>query len=121
VAAALILRVKPDNSQSYESIVRFDSAQAKFVSNPVDMGPDTDQVFLVLYTTGCRYRTALSNVAVTIGGVAAQVTFADAAPGFTGLDQVNARLSRSLIGRGEVDVVLTVNGKAANTVKLNIK
>jgi uncharacterized protein (TIGR03437 family) len=78
-------------------------------------------VFLVLYATGCRFRTALSNVSVTVGGQSAQVTFADPAPGFTGLDQVNARLPRSLIGRGEVDVVLTVNGKVANTVKLNIK
>jgi len=37
------------------------------------------------------------------------------------LGQVNARLPRSLIGRGEVEVVLTVDGKAANTVRISIK
>lgn len=121
VAAALVLRVKADNSQTFESIVRFDAGSNKFVSNPVDMGPDTDQLFLVLYGTGFRFRTALSAVGVTIGGEVAQITFADPAPGFTGLDQVNARIPRNLIGRGEVDVVLTVNGKVANTVRLNIK
>jgi uncharacterized protein (TIGR03437 family) len=121
VAAALILRVKSDNTQVFEPIVRFDTGSNKFVSAPVDMGPETDQLFLVLYGTGFRNRTALSAVGVTIGGETAQVVFADAAPGFTGLDQANARIPRSLIGRGEVDVILTVNGKVANTVRLNIK
>jgi hypothetical protein len=30
-------------------------------------------------------------------------------------------LSRSLIGRGEVDVVLMVDGRAANTVRVNVR
>ncbi|MFN0109688.1 MAG: hypothetical protein ACKVZH_12615 [Blastocatellia bacterium] len=42
-------------------------------------------------------------------------------PGFIGLDQFNVRLDRALIGRGDVDVVITVNGKVANTVRINIK
>jgi uncharacterized protein (TIGR03437 family) len=49
------------------------------------------------------------------------VLFADPAPGFIGLDQVNLPIPRSLAGRGEVDVVVTVEGKVANTVKINIK
>jgi uncharacterized protein (TIGR03437 family) len=49
------------------------------------------------------------------------VLFADAAPGFTGLDQVNVRLSRALAGRGELDVALTVDGLAANLVRVNIR
>ncbi|MGH9671628.1 MAG: hypothetical protein ACRD44_00470, partial [Bryobacteraceae bacterium] len=39
---------------------------------------------------------------------------------FAGLDQVNLRLSASLAGRGEVDIVLTVDGKTANVVRVNI-
>jgi uncharacterized protein (TIGR03437 family) len=39
----------------------------------------------------------------------------------TGLDQVNVAVPRTLIGRGEVDIVLAVDGKAANTVRVNIK
>jgi uncharacterized protein (TIGR03437 family) len=38
-----------------------------------------------------------------------------------GLDQINVLIPRSLIGRGEVDVMLTVDGKAANTVRVAIK
>jgi len=49
------------------------------------------------------------------------VLFADAQGGFVSLDQVNARIPRSLIGRGEVDLVLTADGKTANTVTVNIK
>lgn len=51
----------------------------------------------------------------------AQVMFAGAQEGFVGLDQINARLSRSLIGRGEADVLLTADGQAANTVKVSVK
>ena len=47
--------------------------------------------------------------------------YASAQPGYVGLDQVNVRVPRSLLGRGEVDFVLTVDGKSANTVKLNFK
>jgi uncharacterized protein (TIGR03437 family) len=39
---------------------------------------------------------------------------------FVGLDQVNVILSRALIGRGAVTVVLTVDGKVANTVTITI-
>jgi hypothetical protein len=34
---------------------------------------------------------------------------------------VNVLLPKTLAGRGEVDVVLSVDGSAANTVRLNIK
>ena len=40
---------------------------------------------------------------------------------FVGLDQVNATLPKSLRGRGEVDVILTVDGLASNAVKIRIK
>ena len=41
---------------------------------------------------------------------------------FVGLDQVNlGPLPRSLTGRGEVDIVLTVDGKVANTVTVTIQ
>ncbi|MGH9843418.1 MAG: hypothetical protein ACREEM_32170 [Blastocatellia bacterium] len=39
----------------------------------------------------------------------------------TGLDQVNVRLARSLAARGEADVILTIDGKMANTVRVNVQ
>ncbi|MGE0132928.1 MAG: hypothetical protein AB7U82_33025 [Blastocatellales bacterium] len=50
-----------------------------------------------------------------------QILYADFAQVFAGLRQANIRVPRSLAGRGEIDVVLTVDGRAANTVKLNVK
>jgi uncharacterized protein (TIGR03437 family) len=60
-------------------------------------------------------------VTAKIGGVDASVLYAGPVAGMTGLDQVNLGVSRSLIGRGEVNVELTVDGKPANAVKVNIK
>jgi uncharacterized protein (TIGR03437 family) len=122
VATALALRIKGDGSQSFEPVARFDAAQSRFVPVPIDLGPTSDQVFLVLYGTGIRGRSSLSAVAATIGGSNVQVTFAGEAPGFVGLDQVNlGPIPRSLIGRGDVNIVLQVDGKTANTVVVNIK
>ncbi len=125
VAAGVALRVKADGTQSYEPIAEFNQAQNRFVAKPIDLGPDlgnaTDQVFLILYGTGFRNRSALAAVACKIGGADAEVLFAGAAPSFVGLDQSNVRLPRSLGGRGEVDVVMTVDGKAANTVRVAVK
>ena len=101
--------------------MRFDTTQSKFVAVPIDLGVATDQVFLILYGTGLRYRSALSNAAVKIGGTDAQVGFAGAQGSLVGLDQINALIPRSLIGRGEIDVALTVDGKPTNIVRVNIK
>jgi uncharacterized protein (TIGR03437 family) len=120
VAAAVALRVKSDGTQSYEPVAQFDTAQSKFVSRPIDLGQTTDQVFLVLFGTGIRGRSALSGVTASVGGIASEVIFAGPQGRFDGLDQVNLRLPRSLAGRGEIDVALMVDGKAANTVQVEV-
>jgi uncharacterized protein (TIGR03437 family) len=121
VAAALALRVKADGSQSYEPVAQFDAAQNKFIARPLDLGPATDQVYLVLFGTGIRQRSSLSAVIATIGGAYAEVSFAGASPDFVGLDQINVRVPRSLAGRGEIDVLLTVEAQMANAVRVNIR
>jgi uncharacterized protein (TIGR03437 family) len=60
-------------------------------------------------------------VRVAIGSTDSQTIYAGEAPGFVGLDQVNAIIPRSLIGRDNVDVVLSVDGVMANTVRIRIK
>ncbi|MGH9767818.1 MAG: N-acetylmuramoyl-L-alanine amidase, partial [Blastocatellia bacterium] len=125
IAAAVVLRIRANGSQSYEPVASFNQAQNKFVAAPIDLGPDlgtmSDQVFLVAYGTGIRFRSSLGAVAAKIGAVDSQVLFAGPASGFAGLDQVNVRLSRNLIGRGPVDFELVVDGQAANVVKLEIR
>ena len=121
VAAAVALRIKADGSQSYEPVAQFDAAQNKFIARPLDLGPATDQVYLILFGTGIRHRNSLSAVIATIGGAYAEVSFAGASPDFVGLDQVNVRVPRSLAGRGEIDVLLTVEAQMASPMRVNIK
>jgi uncharacterized protein (TIGR03437 family) len=121
VAAAVAVRVKADGSQSFEPVAMFDQAQNRFVPVPIDLGPPTDTVVLVLFGTGIRNRSAQSAVNVKLGGVDAAVQYASAAPGFVGLDQVNAIVPRALAGRGEIDVVLTADSRAANTVRVVVR
>lgn len=121
LAAAVAFRVKAGGAQSYEPVARFDSAQNGFVAMPIDLGPATDQVFLLLFGTGIRNNSTSLPVTARIGGVNAPVGFAGAQGEFVGLDQVNVQLPRGLAGRGEVEVVLTVDAQTANAVKISIK
>ncbi|HMX27871.1 MAG TPA: hypothetical protein PKC13_19940, partial [Blastocatellia bacterium] len=82
---------------------------------------ESDQVFLILYGTGLRFRNSLSGVSAKIGGTDITPLYAGAQSDFAGLDQVNLRLPRSLAGRGDVEIILTVDGKTANTVSARIK
>lgn len=120
-AAAIVQRVRADNSQSIEPVARFDTATNRFVTMPIALGAETDRVFLVLFGTGLRHRSAVSNVKIFVGEVEASVTDALAQPEYAGLDQVNALLPRSLAGRGEVDVTVTVDGRVANKVRVQIQ
>lgn len=119
VPAAVTLRIR-GSAQTYEPVARFDSASNKFVAAPIDLGPENDQVFLLLFGTAIRNRSSLDKVSVKIGGIDAPVSFAGA-QGSPGLDQINVAIPRSLAGRGEVDVALTVDGRTANRVRINIK
>jgi uncharacterized protein (TIGR03437 family) len=84
----------------------------------MDAGATNEQLILMLYGTGIRGYRALPDV--TLGGVAATVLGAAAQSQYAGLDQVNVIVPRELKGRGDVDVVLKVDGKAANVVRVRI-
>jgi uncharacterized protein (TIGR03437 family) len=121
LAAAVLLRVKADTSQTFEAIARFDPSQNKFVAIPIDFGAATDQLFLIPYGTGFRGRTGLPGVSVRVGGTDVETQYAGPQGSLAGLDQINARLPRTLAGRGEVDVTVIVDGKAANSVKVSFR
>jgi uncharacterized protein (TIGR03437 family) len=121
VPAALAIFVKPDGSQTWQYVFNVGCQVGSCQSVPIDLGPAADQVFLQLYGTGVRGRSSLTAVTATIGALAVPVEYVGPVAGMVGLDQVNLRVPRSLIGRGEVDVVLTIDGKTANTVRVNIR
>ncbi len=114
-AAAQAQRVKSDNAQSFEAVAAFDTAQNRAVTIPIDL--NSDQVYLVLYGTGIRLRSSLTNVTASIGATSLPLTYAGAQGSFAGLDQANILLPRTMIGRGEVDVTLNVDGKISNVVR----
>ncbi len=120
VPAGVVLRIKADGTQSYEPLARFDAAQSRYLAEPIKLGTETDQVFLIVFGTGLRGRRDLADVNAQLGGVDAPVTFAGAQGGLAGLDQVNVRVPRSLLGRGEVDLRLAVSGQEANLLKVVI-
>ncbi len=121
IAAAIAVRVKSDGTLIYEPVAQFDASQNRFVHVPIDLGAASDQVFLILYGTGFRHRSSLSAVNATIGGTNADVLYAGLVDGFVGLDQSNVRIPRTLAGRGVVDVLLTIDGKPANAVTVQVK
>lgn len=117
--AADLLRVR--NGQLIYEPVATRNAANQLVAVPIDFGQPNDQLFLILYGSGFRKRTALSAVTCTIGGTNIPVPFAGAQGGLVGLDQVNLDLPRSLIGRGSVNVQLTVDGKNTKPVTITFK
>jgi len=121
VAAAVIFRIRANGEQVYEAVSRIDATTNKAVAVPIDLGPEGDQVFLIAYGTGWRFRNSLMTSSATIGGAPAELSYLGSQGGFVGLDQANLRLNRNLAGRGDVEVKLTVDGKTSNTVRINIK
>lgn len=119
-AAALVFRIKQDGTTAFEPLIGVGAGGLRLL--PIDLGVETDQVFLVLYGTGVRRRSGLEHVLVDVGGIRLGTLFAGDVPDFIGLDQINTmQLPRVLAGRGEVDVILNVDSQTANTVRIAIK
>jgi uncharacterized protein (TIGR03437 family) len=118
--AAVLLRVRGEE-QTIEAVTRFDEELKKFVPLPIDLGPEGDQVFLILFGTGFRSANAQSSITAMIGDEQADIPFAGGLAGFAGLDQANIRLPRSLAGKGEVSLLLIADNRSANAVRINVR
>lgn len=97
-------------------------APGSCVSVPISLGVDVP-VFVTVNTTGLRGRSSDAAVQLTIGGqkVAIQAINAlDDNGASAGIDQLFFPVPLSLRGSGEVDMVVTVDGKTSNTVRINI-
>ncbi len=117
-AAAIVFRRNAAGQDSYEPAVRFDAATNRFVAVPIDLGPAGDQVFLIPFGTGFRGLSGLGAASATIGGINAPVIFAGPVSGLMGLDQANLRIDRSLAGRGEVNIILIIDCKTTNALRV---
>ena len=117
LAAAWVLPVILGIQQPLQPVYQVVSGTV--VPLPVDLGPSTEQIYLEMYGTGIRNA---SNVTAMVGSLSVPVLYAGAASGFAGEDQVNiGPLPQSLAGAGSVNIVLTADGQAANTVNVTIQ
>lgn len=132
VAAAVALRVRADGSQQYEPVARYDAAQKQFVPLPLDLGPATERVYLLLFGTGIRFGSATPLWVrfewAAGGGTCQYVETAYAGPqgDLAGLDQVNVLLPRRLFGAGEYRLALTKDtnfcaNSSGNAVNVSLK
>ena len=120
-AAAEVFYYPAIGSSSYA--YTFVGGASSYGTSPITLSPSTTQVFVVLYGTGIRHHS-LNPVKATIGGTLVPVAYAGAVSSDPGLDQINlGPLPQSLAGtgRGDVPVVVTVDGAPANTVTVNIQ
>ena len=123
VVAGYVLRAQGAN-QIIELIYRVDNGQ--IVPQPINMGPASDAVFLILYGTGMQNNSGPAGVTVDFGnGITKQLGPGEGifASGLIGVQQINILLPRSLVGRGLVpNLKLTVDGKTTqNNVQIAIQ
>jgi len=98
-------------------------APGSCVSVPIDTGLDSP-VFVTLYATGLRGRSSDSAVSVMIGTQSIPVrsiSSPDDSDPLAGIDQVEVGLPLSLRGSGEVNVVISVDGRTSNNGTINIQ
>lgn len=117
-AAGQALIVEADGTQSVIST----SFCTPFGCNlPIIPTSAANTLYLILYGTGIQGRTSLTGVSMTIGGTPVTVLYAGPQGNFPALDQVDVLVPASLAGSGVVDVKLTVDGIAANTLQIKLQ
>jgi len=109
--AGHLVRVR-DGVRTVEPVFQVNTA-GKIVPAPIDIGPDTDELFLEFFGTGLRFRSSLSNVIGAIAGTAVPVEYVGPQGEFPGLDRITLRIPRALakfFARANVAVGLAVDG-----------
>lgn len=115
IASAFALTVNSAGAQTQSLLFDPNNLQP----SPVALVPG-EQVYLLLFGTGIRgFQQA---VTATVGGESVPVLGAVAQGQFAGLDQVNiGPLPAALSGRGELPIVIRVDGQAANTATVFVR
>jgi len=119
LAAADVQRITASGESKYEKVTELDGT-GKIVARAIDLGPDSERVFLLLYGIGTRLRSEVKNVSCEIDGQSYPVDYAGAQGYFAGVDQINVLLPKALRGKGEVTVRLKVDDQFSNAVKIKI-
>ena len=89
------------------------------IPNPIDLGTDRDQNFLILYGVGIRRGGQIAKV--RIGTQDLTPLYAGPQVQYGGVDQVNVALPASLRGAGDVTITIVIGDQVSNTVVINFK
>ena len=119
-AWAWAIRVKDNGDSFIEPLADFEETLGNRKHIPLDLGGASDKVYLDLIGTGIRgwKRQLLA----TLTGQSVDVERLEPSLQSPGLDRVVVGpLSRTLKGRGEVEVVLIADGVRSNTVTVRIQ
>jgi uncharacterized protein (TIGR03437 family) len=88
-------------------------------ADPIDLGANGDQVYLVLYGSGLRHA---GTVSVTLNGTNLPVLFFGPQGAYPGLDQINVGpLPASLAGASLANLVVRADGQPANAVTVRLQ
>ena len=120
-ASANAIHVKADDSQIYEWTAALDSGTGRYVPAPITFGPPSESLYFAIYGTGWRRHPNTTGVTVRIGSTPCPVSYIGPQGTFSGLDQLNVLVPRTLAGRGEVEMTVTIDGITANTSKVNFR
>lgn len=85
---------------------------------PLESPDPNEDVFLILFGTGFRNFTG-TKPEVNIGSTLAEVTFVGPHPDFAGLDQINIKIPRLLLGTGLQTLTIKHLDKLANEVTVH--
>lgn len=120
VAAGYLIRVR-NGLQSYEPVYQVSNAGV-VTSAPIDLGSESEQVYLIVFGSGLGKSTQVSaSFNTSAGSLSVTPAFAGSQGTFAGLDQINLLLPRTLAGKGKVAVTVTAEGRTSNQVNLSIK
>jgi uncharacterized protein (TIGR03437 family) len=122
VVAGYLLTVHADGSQSAQSpLFQYNPNTSQYVAIPIVWNTATDQQYLILYGTGLR-GAQQSAVTATMNGISVPILYAGPQAQFAGEDQINlGPIPTSLKGAGTVNIVISANGQASNTVSVSIQ
>lgn len=94
----------------------FTVAMSNADGSPVEVSAGN---IIVLFATGMRFKSG--EVTATAGGVTGSPSFVGAQGSLLGVDQINLTIPQSMAGKGEMDLVFSVDGKQTNPVKIKVK
>ncbi len=112
---------KGDGTGAPSGVASVDGVAFNILLSNADGTPVTIDInnYVSVFGTGLRYPGTPTTI--TLGGTAITPLYVGPQGQFDGLDQVNFRVAPALAGRGEIDLIISQDGKTTNMVRMRIR